>query len=228
MIGVVIPVHDEEQLLGACIDSVLQAAAHPDLGGEAVQVLAVLDACSDSSAAIAEAAGIATLAIDARNVGQARATGVRWLLDRGARWIACTDADSIAGANWLAAQLALGADVVCGTVRIAQWDGIHLDAQARYHAHYQQHDDHRHVHGANLGFSAEAYLRAGGFRPWPPTRTCTWCAPSNAAARASPGAAAPPCTPAPASTPAPRKASRSSCAGCCSSAMAQGSTPMPP
>ncbi|MGA4636004.1 glycosyltransferase [Pseudomonas solani] len=165
MIGVVIPVHDEEQLLGACIDSVLQAAAHPDLGGEAVQVLAVLDACSDGSAAIAEAAGIATLAIDARNVGQARATGVRWLLDRGARWIACTDADSIAGANWLAAQLALGADVVCGTVRIAQWDGIHLDAQARYHAHYQQHDDHRHVHGANLGFSAEAYLRAGGFPP---------------------------------------------------------------
>ncbi|MCU9948341.1 glycosyltransferase [Pseudomonas sp. PDM13] len=165
MIGVVIPVHDEEQLLGACIDSVLQAAIHPDLGGEAVQVLAVLDACSDGSAAIAEAAGIATLAIDARNVGQARATGVRWLLDRGARWIACTDADSIAGANWLAAQLALGADVVCGTVRIAQWDGIHLDAQARYHAHYQQHDDHRHVHGANLGFSAEAYLRAGGFPP---------------------------------------------------------------
>lgn len=165
MIGVIIPVHDEEQLLGACIDSVLQAAAHPELGGETVQVLAVLDACSDGSAAIAEAAGIATLAIDARNVGQARATGVRWLLDRGARWIACTDADSIAGANWLAAQLALGADVVCGTVRIAQWDAIHLDAQARYHAHYQQHDDHRHVHGANLGFSAEAYLRAGGFPP---------------------------------------------------------------
>ncbi|EQM66985.1 glycosyltransferase [Pseudomonas tohonis] len=165
MIGVVIPVHDEEQLLGACIDSVLQAAAHPELGGETVQVLAVLDACSDGSAAIAEAAGIATLAIDARNVGQARATGVRWLLDRGARWIACTDADSIAGANWLAAQLALGADVVCGTVRIVHWDGIHLDAQARYHAHYQQHDDHLHVHGANLGFSAEAYLRAGGFPP---------------------------------------------------------------
>ncbi len=165
MIGVVIPVHNEEQLLGACIESVLAAAAHPDLGGEPVRVLAVLDACSDGSAAIAQAAGIATLAIDARNVGQARAAGVHVLLDEGARWIACTDADSIAGANWLVAQLALGADVVCGTVRIAQWDAIHLDAQLRYHAHYQQRDDHRHVHGANLGFSAEAYLRAGGFPP---------------------------------------------------------------
>lgn len=165
MIGVVIPVHNEEQLLGACIESVLAAAAHPDLGGEPVRVLAVLDACNDGSAAIAQAAGIATLAIDARNVGQARAAGVHALLDEGARWIACTDADSIAGANWLVAQLALGADVVCGTVRIAQWDAIHLDAQVRYHAHYQQRDDHRHVHGANLGFSAEAYLRAGGFPP---------------------------------------------------------------
>ncbi|MDW3715796.1 MULTISPECIES: glycosyltransferase [unclassified Pseudomonas] len=165
MIGVVIPVHNEERLLGACIESVLAAAAHPGLGGEPVRVLAVLDACSDGSAAIAEAAGIATLAIDARNVGQARAAGVHLLLDEGARWIACTDADSIAGTNWLVAQLALGADVVCGTVRIAQWDAIHLDAQARYHAHYHQHDDHRHVHGANLGFSAEAYLRAGGFPP---------------------------------------------------------------
>lgn len=165
MIGVVIPVHNEERLLGACIESVRLAAAHPDLQGEPVAILAVLDACSDGSAAIAAAAGIDTLALEARNVGQARAAGVHRLLEQGARWIASTDADSIAGANWLAAQLALGTDVVCGTVRIAQWDGIHLDAQACYHAHYQQHDDHRHVHGANLGFSAEAYLRAGGFPP---------------------------------------------------------------
>jgi hypothetical protein len=30
---------------------------------------------------------------------------------------------------------------------------------------YEDRDGHRHIHGANLGVSAEAYVRAGGFAP---------------------------------------------------------------
>ncbi|WP_204352692.1 glycosyltransferase [Salinicola halophilus] len=47
-----IPAHDEEQLLGACLASVMAAARHPGLAGEAVTVVVVLDACRDGSAAI--------------------------------------------------------------------------------------------------------------------------------------------------------------------------------
>ena len=40
-------------------------------------------------------------------------------------------------------------------------------AQIRYQQAYQARDDHRHIHGANLGISAGAYVRAGGFEPLP-------------------------------------------------------------
>jgi hypothetical protein len=32
-------------------------------------------------------------------------------------------------------------------------------------AHYQDKMGHRHIHGANLSFSAESYLAVGGFAP---------------------------------------------------------------
>lgn len=50
MIGVVIPVHNEEAHLGACLEAIRCAAAHPRLGGEPVRVQVVLDSCSDASA----------------------------------------------------------------------------------------------------------------------------------------------------------------------------------
>ncbi|MDG9779665.1 glycosyltransferase [Metapseudomonas otitidis] len=167
MIGVVIPVHDEEAHLGACLDSVLLAATHPGLGGEPVRVLVVLDSCSDGSAAIAHAYGVETRALQARNVGRARGEGARTLLEAGARWIACTDADSVVDANWLVDQLEMGAELVCGTVQVADWDDLPEHVRDRYEQHYCDADDHRHVHGANLGFCARAYLRAGGFAPLP-------------------------------------------------------------
>ena len=34
-----------------------------------------------------------------------------------------------------------------------------------YDATYMDADGHRHIHGANLGVSADAYRRVGGFRP---------------------------------------------------------------
>ncbi|MEE4732631.1 glycosyltransferase [Pseudomonas alliivorans] len=164
MIGVLIPVHNEERLLDQCLETVLMAAAHPGLNGEQVEVLVVLDSCTDHSAEIARLYGVMTLDIQARNVGQARAQGAAFLLDRGARWLACTDGDSSVASDWLAEQLALNADAVCGTVTPGAWDkGVSVAAQTTYNALYQHRDGHRHIHGANLGVSSMAYLRAGGF-----------------------------------------------------------------
>lgn len=166
MIGVLIPVHNEEGLLGHCLRTVLNAARHPALALEPVVVLVVLDSCTDDSASIAASHAVETLHVDARNVGKARAAGAAWLLEQGARWIACTDGDSTVADDWLVEQLALEADAVCGTVIADDWHaGVPLNAQRVYTQRYQQRDDHQHIHGANLGFSAAAYLLSGGFPP---------------------------------------------------------------
>ena len=166
MIGVLIPVHNEEALLAECLKAAVIAANHPALLGERVQVLVLLDSCSDCSAQIAQAYPVHSLSVQARNVGRVRGIGARHLLNQGARWIACTDADSRVAPDWLVAQLALGVEAVCGTVTVDAWsEGFDPAAQIRYHQAYQARDGHRHVHGANLGMSAGAYVRAGGFEP---------------------------------------------------------------
>jgi glycosyltransferase involved in cell wall biosynthesis len=166
MIGILIPAHNEEELIEACIRAALRAASHERLEGETVLVLVVLDSCTDRSSEIVDSYPVHSLAIEARNVGQARAAGARFLLDRGVRWISCSDADSRVAKDWLVAQLDLDADAVCGTVTVDAWHAsFDESAQIRYHQHYQAREGHRHIHGANLGISADAYRRAGGFEP---------------------------------------------------------------
>ncbi|WP_064118245.1 glycosyltransferase [Pseudomonas fluorescens] len=166
MIGILIPAHNEEDLLDECLTAALRASKHGLLAGEPVEVLVVLDSCTDRSAQIVSGYPVLSLSIDARNVGQARAAGARLLLERGARWISCSDADSRVADDWLVAQLGLGADAVCGTVTVEHWhESFDQAAQIRYHRHYQARDGHRHIHGANLGISADAYRWAGGFKP---------------------------------------------------------------
>ena len=125
MIGILIPAHNEEALLDDCLRAARIAANHPGLLGEAVQILVVLDSCSDASAAIAQAHEVHCLHVQARNVGHARGVGAGYLLEQGARWISCTDADSRVAPDWLVAQLAQGCDAVCGTVTVDAWsDGF--------------------------------------------------------------------------------------------------------
>ena len=180
MIGVIVPAHNEERELERCLAAVRAAAADPALGGEAVRVVVVLDSCSDGSRAIVRrhakhgrrgvdgACVVEGLVVASRNVGAARAAGAARLLALGARWLAFTDADTRVAPAWLAAQLGLEVDVVCGTVAVDDWSP-HLDdagALRRYFRRgYTDADGHRHIHGANLGVSAAAYLRAGGFEP---------------------------------------------------------------
>ena len=166
MIGIVVPAHNEQDFIGTCIRSILQASTDCRLDGEPVELVIVADSCSDDTGVLAAKAGATVLTVEVCNVGAARAAGAEFLLARGARWLAFTDADTQVSPGWLAEQLALVADAVCGTISVDDWSphGEHADLLRSHFAQtYFDVDAHRHVHGANLGVSAAAYRRAGGF-----------------------------------------------------------------
>ncbi|SEL21130.1 Glycosyl transferase family 2 [Roseateles sp. YR242] len=169
MMGVVVPAHDEEALIGRCLEALAAAIAHPGLAGEQVQVLVVLDSCSDRTAEIAALHGVQTLAVDCRNVGMSRAAGARLMIERGVTWLSFTDADSTVAPCWLFHQAAFwrgrSADAVCGVVTVDDWQDFSAGGRQHYEALYADEDGHAHVHGASLGISSDAYLRAGGFAP---------------------------------------------------------------
>ena len=165
MLGIVIPVHNEQALLASCLEAVAKAAASLRLHSEQVQTLVVLDSCSDGSARIAARFGVETLHVQARNVGIARATGAQRGLDMGARWLAFTDADTLVSPDWLADQLDQCSDAVCGTVAVNDWSGHAPQLALHFKTSYNDAHGHRHIHGANLGVSAQAYRNAGGFPP---------------------------------------------------------------
>ena len=164
MIGIVIPAHNEEPYLQACLQSVRKSSAHLARHGLQATCVVVLDACTDGSARIARAHADQVLEIDARNVGQARRAGAQYLIEQGAAWIASTDADTQVPENWLHAQWALQADVFCGIVRVEDWGSYSPEVVRAFHAAPPQ-DGHPHIHGANLGLSRAAYLQVGGFLP---------------------------------------------------------------
>lgn len=135
------------------------------LHGEAVCVVVALDACSDRTEEIAKRFGAHTVALNARNVGAARALGAELALGLGARWLAFTDADSVVDERWLFAQTVLRSEAVCGTVAVRDWGTYGEIVKAQFAGAYTDAEGHRHIHGANLGMSAEAYRRVGGFEP---------------------------------------------------------------
>jgi hypothetical protein len=173
-VAVVVPARDEEAYLPrtlACISRAVEELLRraPSL---TASVTVVLDRCTDGSAALlAGRPDIVTLAIDEGNVGRARAAGVGSVLARhrgraGGLWLANTDADTMVPPHWLAAQLAhaaAGVEMVVGTVMPdpAELSATALEGWMRRH---RLADGHPHIHGANLGLTADLYLRAGGYR----------------------------------------------------------------
>ena len=171
--GVVIPAHNEEDLLPACLAALREAARQ--VAPVPVHVIVVADSCTDQTARRAARSGAAVLPIEARCVGAARAAGMRevlrrtWPLDPATVWLASTDADTLVPPGWLSGQLrhaAAGWDAVVGTVAVTDWAGHppHLPAVFRQHYGHRR-DSHPHVHGANLGCTGRAYQAAGGFPP---------------------------------------------------------------
>ncbi|MFZ4289443.1 glycosyltransferase [Variovorax sp. HJSM1_2] len=165
MLAIIVPAHDEENHLDACLASLEVSAKNPALRGEAVVRIVVLDDCTDGTAHLVQRHGATAVTICARNVGMARSAGASFALRQGARWLAFTDADSTVAADWLAAQLAQNSDAVCGTVSVDDWDSYGERMKAHFSATYNSCHGHRHIHGANLGVSASAYQKAGGFAP---------------------------------------------------------------
>jgi len=178
-VGICIPVRDEEQRLDGALAALRHAAQHPALRGAAVCVAVVLDGCSDGSGAIA---GSFAQAFTGRgrqavvlvrpnghgNVGAARRDGMAAILSQLGTdnvWLASTDADSVVPRRWLVHQLASDVDAWAGTVALSS---RHLGSAGQLQRFDVRYGDSRRrpVHGANLGFSAVAYLAAGGFPAW--------------------------------------------------------------
>jgi glycosyltransferase involved in cell wall biosynthesis len=173
--AVVIPAHNEGAELPACLRAVVTAALCTPIP---VTILVVLDASDDSSTELSGRFGsdVHFLSIDARNVGAARAAGfdyARALCGNNTEcWYATTDADSQVDPDWLVHQLAHDTDMVLGVVRAVDWHHLSAAIANRYVRAYNAskpgvQGSHRHIHGANMGFSARAYWRLGGFRALP-------------------------------------------------------------
>lgn len=168
-IGVVVPVHDEEQALRQSLDALDVAASRVAMP---VAVIVVLDACTDGSADVVDGfpgGGVRAIAVEANSVGFARAAGMTELLRRNGEsgtWLATTDGDSIVPPNWFTAQMRhvdAGARVIAGTIDVHDWGDRSSVLRERARNDYRA-DPHRHIHGANLSFAATAYRAAGGFR----------------------------------------------------------------
>lgn len=163
---VVVPACNEERLLPRCLAALERAVRRVDVP---VRVQLVLDACTDGSAQVASTAEVLT--VSERNVGAARRRGFE---HAGAAcdartWFATTDADSEVEESWLSAQLDYarrGFEVVAGVVAVMHWDAHSAQARRIYEHEYRVPgpDGHGHLHGAALGFRADAYWGVGGFR----------------------------------------------------------------
>jgi glycosyltransferase involved in cell wall biosynthesis len=174
-IAIVIPARDEEELLPRCLRSILTATSvlPSDVTSD---VVVVADQSGDSTFSLARDmlrnAGT-VVETDAGCVGSARSVGVRRLLDRyigptDRCWLANTDADCEVPETWLIDQLALanaGYTAVAGIVDVDSFEEHDEAVPERFRLSYLVHPDgtHPHVHGANLGVRADAYLLAGGW-----------------------------------------------------------------
>ncbi|OZE95258.1 hypothetical protein CH302_17545 [Rhodococcus sp. 15-2388-1-1a] len=175
-IVVVVPAHNEQDLLDACLTALARAQRRVmDAASVSVSTIVVLDACTDDSARIAARhPSVSAIEVMHRNVGAARAAGFSGGSRDGGRldatWFATTDADTRVGEDWLLGHLrhaAEGARAVAGTVAV-DFEGHvedNLGLRSSYDAHYRHEFGHPHVHGANLGVRAAEYLAVGGFAP---------------------------------------------------------------
>ncbi len=174
-VAVVVPAHNEVELLPGCLRALRRAAHQSPVP---VEVIVVADDCDDGTGhlTVAEHGHLSvrqtTVSVECRNVGTARAAGAMASLapaGPGGLWLLTTDADTRVPANWIRRHLAYaarGVDLVAGTVVPADWEGWPPTLAQRYQRRYDRtisSAGHGHVHGANLGVGAQAYLAAGGF-----------------------------------------------------------------
>jgi hypothetical protein len=185
-LGIVLPVHDEEALLGAAL-AALEVAVDQVIGDVPCHTVLVFDQCRDRSRDIATRWRrdlrsrrrdhlVSEIVIGAAKVGSARRAGCAAALAAAAGsgippssiWLATTDADSRVPEQWLSTQVArhdAGADVWSGTVTVHDWtdrrDSTAAEWGRRYEAELEP------AHGASLGFNGQVYLGVGQFESLP-------------------------------------------------------------
>jgi glycosyltransferase involved in cell wall biosynthesis len=180
-IAIVIPARDEQELLPRCLRSI-QNARRMLPSYVTTDLIVVADQSTDDTFAIAQDAiksnaahgNGSVIESDAGCVGAARALGARHALERydgllPRCWLANTDADCQVPVTWLRDQLALanaGFAAIAGVIDVDSFAEHDAIVSERFRLSYLIHEDgtHPHVHGANLGVRADAYLRAGGWQ----------------------------------------------------------------
>ena len=171
---VLIPARNEELLLARCLHSVISARSRLP-HSVTCEVIVAVDSSTDRTWEIARSMvgqWGAVVSTDVGVVGHTRALAAETALRRHggspARcWLANTDADCIVPDSWLSEQLVLAntAEAIAGIVDVDSFDEHDAEVQRRFQETYLIRKDgsHTHVHGANLGIRADAYLKAGGW-----------------------------------------------------------------
>lgn len=191
----VIPAHDEEDLIAACLEAFV---GQVEVAPEDFEVILVLDHCTDATEAHARAVSemhpqlcLFLLHSPKRGAGATRRWGMdtacRRLLEVGrpSGLIASTDADSIVAPDWMKAQLdaiELGARALGGRIELSQ-EGLaqlppaavawrerqhrsrHLRMLAGLEAEERVAIEHPQFSGASMGVTAEVYREVGGLDP---------------------------------------------------------------
>jgi cellulose synthase/poly-beta-1,6-N-acetylglucosamine synthase-like glycosyltransferase len=202
-VAVVIPARNESATIGACLFSVLESIDKADrtIGN---WVVVVADSCTDDTADIARVVlGPRGEVVEcaAESAGAARRSGVAAALqqfaglDHQRLWVANTDADTCVPDDWIKRHLEMaeaGYAGVAGIVHVESVPGCDTTTLRHLFEDYIVLSDgtHPHVHGANLGVRADAYLDVGGWSQiklaedhclWNRLRRRGWCVASVAA-----------------------------------------------
>lgn len=180
-LGVVIPANNERYHIATAVRCVRNALENGGVASASRWIVVVDDSSTDSTAdtarrAVGPAGEVLTGSFG--SAGAARRAGFDQLLrvakdceDIEHVWLATTDADSRVPLNWLAGHLRWwreGVDAVAGMVQPI-WEPD--DSRTLRHRYDEMMErlgtghGHPNVYGANLGFTAGAYLRAGGMPP---------------------------------------------------------------
>lgn len=174
-IAVLIPARNEEQLLPRCLGSIARARAllPADVTSD---VVVISDGSTDRTVELAQSIlGSSGAVVHATEgcVGTARALAARVALARNSIprtqcWLANTDADCEVPETWLVDQVRIarqGYVAVAGIVDVDDFSEHLPTVEQSFRRTYSIDSDgtHPHIHGANLGIRADAYVMAGGW-----------------------------------------------------------------
>jgi glycosyltransferase involved in cell wall biosynthesis len=174
-IGIVVPARNEAGLIEGCLRALRSAVEEVVHEVAAIEVVVVADSCTDATATIARRVLDGwgrVLEVAAGTAGAARRLGIGSVLaslqtQLHRIWLANTDGDTQVSPDWVRQQLSLarnGAIAVAGVVDVDSFEEHPPGFASQWRRRYvPTGPTHRHVHGANLGVRADAYLGVGGF-----------------------------------------------------------------